>query len=151
MSALKKIFNEHIFHCRIENIDKDKNIVIVHCLGMDAPIKFKLTDLMSDISILSQLSPQHASWAGYYYGQSYRDLLNENKCTIPVELKLFETSRRYKIIALGRNKKISYLDKNTGLIETRSLLSVLTTEELIMNFDAMDGCYMGFLAGIDSI
>src|SRR3990167_8392924 len=61
--------------CNIEEIDLSQNTVSIHCKGVRTPIKFTFDEIINDDIILSNLSPKHASWIGYYYGKYYSDLI----------------------------------------------------------------------------
>src|SRR3990167_11499806 len=63
--------------CRIEAIDLNTKIIIIHCSGISAPIKLTFDEIINDFIMLSNFASKHASWIGYYYGKHYNELLNK--------------------------------------------------------------------------
>jgi len=148
MLTLGKKTEAASYLCRIEEIDFAKKTVLVHCSGIKTPVKLKFNEIMSDFAILSRLSPQHASWVGYYYGHYYTELLQQ-EITLPnFAFELGESKKRYTILLQNRQGSISYLDNLTNTLCTKRVTDILTTKELIMDFGSLEACYLGFLAGI---
>jgi len=138
--------------CRIEGIDIEKRILIIHSRGVSAPIKFRFDEIINDIVILSGLSPEQASWVGYYFGMYYESLLkhkndfhfNPNNFDFASD----DRNARCKLMLQDRPGNIVYLDRLTNLMYKRSVISIITTSDVISNFDSMEACYIGVLAGI---
>jgi hypothetical protein len=150
-SVLYKTIGKQIYPCRIEEINTQKKHVIIHCRGITAPVKLQFDEVVNDIVVISNLSPRHASWLGYYYGKFYNDFLNrknyysENSGN---EFIFKESKKRYRIVSQSRGGSISYLDSISDKIITCSALDILTSDDLIMKFDSLEACYIGILGGI---
>ncbi len=138
--------------CRIEEIDTEKRIIIVHSRGVSAPIKFRFDEIINDTVMLSCLSPEQASWVGYYFGMYYENLLKDKKDfhfhPNNFDFASSNYDARCKLMLQDRLGNIFYLDRLTNLTHKRSVISIITTSGVINNFDSIEACYLGILAGI---
>lgn len=141
-------FNKPI--CKIQDIDFEKNTVIIQSKCFSVPIKFHFNEIISDVVIISNISSIQASWLGYYYGMYYQNQINKN---IPImypstyDLTLAE-SKRFKIQSQNRKGKITYLDTLDNTFHTQSIISIITNRSLIESFDPIEACYLGILGGV---
>jgi hypothetical protein len=104
--------NKKTHICRIEEINISKKIIVIHCRGIDAPIKMRFDELVNDSIMLSALSPKHAAWIGYYYGIYYCDLLVGNKfCDAKFDFSLDDSQECFRIVMLNRRGDIIYTDE----------------------------------------
>ena len=132
--------------CRIEEINLEKKMIIIHCRGINSPIKLHLAEAIHDSMILSNLSPKQASWIGYYYGKYHKNLTNnkKNHGTF-IDLTMDEKPSKFKIQMLDRQSNIIYsCDKSHYTIQP---IKALNNESIINNFTPIHACYIGILAG----
>src|SRR3990167_4921549 len=135
--------------CSIEEIDISQKTVSIHCKGVRTPIKLTFYEIINDDMILSNLSPKHASWVGYYYGKYYTDLISQNTGhhdSLNFDFSTNASSGKLNILMLARNSDLIYLDKNDKS-HIISPIKVVTQENLIAGFDPIQACYIGILAG----
>jgi hypothetical protein len=134
--------------CRIEEIDTFKKTVLIHCQGIEAPIKFRFREIIFDIAILDNLSSLQASWIGYYYGKEYFHELHEDRRSQNFEFLQKQTGKRFEIILQDRKGNIVYQDKQNKTTFALTPLKIITHKNLISGFDALQACYIGLLVGI---
>lgn len=140
--------------CRIEEINLLKKTVIVYCRYIDAPIKLRFDEIMNDLAILSNLSAKHAAWIGYYYGQYYSSFTNEkNNCNIfsVADLSRNYSPEKFNIIMLNRHGELIYSDQDNHATYTILPMQAMINAKIIMNFNSIQACYIGILAGIASV
>src|SRR3989338_1367439 len=104
-SIFFKIIGKRSAFCHIEEIDVSKKIIIIRCRGINAPIKASFYEIINDILILSNLSPKHASWIGYYYGKYYSELMSSKKegaFSPDFDFFMNDPARRFCITMLDR-------------------------------------------------
>lgn len=148
-NRIKKITREKKHLCRIEEIDIFKKIVIIHCRGINAPIKLAFDEIITDFLILSNLSSKHAAWIGYYYGKHYSDLISKNIRQLPDIPEFYlpnNSTAALHICAINRKGEIIYIDKNNQ-DKIISPINALTNENIIRQFDPIQACYIGILCG----
>lgn len=134
--------------CRIEEIDLIKNIIVIHCRGVEAPIKLSFDEIINDTEMLSNFSSKHASWIGYYYGRYYHELLSK-KCNYSIPFGLSGNHQaKCNITMVNRQGYIIYIDKKENTIQTMLPINILANESLILRFDPIQACYIGILSGI---
>ena len=146
---ISQITNGRIPLCSIEEIDLTHRTVAIHCKGVRVPIKLTFDEVINDYMILSNLSPKHASWVGYYYGKYYTDLISQNTGhhdSLNFDFSTNASSGKLNILMLARNSDLIYLDKNDKS-HIISPIKVVTQENLIAGFDPIQACYIGILAG----
>lgn len=144
-----EIINKKRTLCRIEEINILKKFIIVHCLGVNAPIKLSFDDLISDYVLLSNLPPKQASWIGYYYGKYYNDLINnKHKCITKFDFTEESSTGKFKILMLNRKGDLIYTDKEGIKSHIISPINAMNNEAIIANFDPIQACYIGVLVGI---
>lgn len=132
--------------CRLEKIDLAKKIIIIHCRGLISPIKLSLDEAIYDSMILSNLTSKQASWIGYYYGKYYKNSINDKKNYNNFSaFSIDEGSNIFKIKMINRQGNIiySYGDK----LYTIQPIRALNDESTIKNFNPIQACYIGILAG----
>jgi len=135
--------------CRIEEIDTVKQIVIIHCKGIDAPIKLKLSETINDLVILSNLSPQHASWIGYYYGKSYISTEASSASVMNThDLLQNDGESDYAIIYQDRKGNIAFQNRSDYQQQIYSPIKLISDNSLINKFSAQQACFLGIQAGI---
>lgn len=135
--------------CRIEEIDTTKQIVIIHCRGIDAPIKLKLSEAISDLVILTNLSPQHASWIGYYYGKSYiNTTVSQGKHINAHDLLQNDIESDYKILYQDRRGNICFQNRSDNQLQMSSPIKLISNSSLMNKFSAQQACFLGIQAGI---
>ncbi len=140
-----KIINE-ITLCHIEEINLTEKTIIIHCKGVDAPIKLTLDEIINDPIILANLSSKQASWIGYYYGKHYSELINEkNVYSNILNFSIDDASGKSQIIMLNRHGHLIYSNQNN--IYTISPINAMRSETIITQFTPIQACYIGLLAG----
>lgn len=150
LNCFKHFRNKYLYKsnplCRIEEINLEKKVIIIHCRGINSPIKLSLDEAIYDTMILSNLTPKQASWIGYYYGKYYRGSINSKKNQNSfVDFAIDEESARFKIKMLDRQGNIIYsYDDRLCAIQP---IKALNDESIINNFAPMQACYIGILAG----
>lgn len=149
LSWLKKLWEKNGPVCRIEEIDVIKHSVVIHCRGIEAPIILQFDEIIQDIVILSNLSPQHASWIGYCYGKNYSALRNHQNPN-SFDFSFTDSNKRYKIILQDRQGRLVYSDHLTQITHTASAEAILTNSSLISQFDSVQACYIGIIAGMNT-
>jgi len=139
--------------CRIEEIDTEKKRIIIQSRGMSAPIKFSFDEIITDVIIISNLSPEQASWVGYYFGMYYENTLKTKQDfhfdVTKFDFEAEDSNARYKLMLQDRLGRIIYLDRLTNLTSTRSLIGIITNSNIIRNFSSLEACYLGVLTGIN--
>jgi hypothetical protein len=127
-------------------------VIILHCRGVKSPIKLKFNEIVHDVTILANLSPQHASWIGFYYGKDYHALLRANNSdhntSHNFNFVFRESDKRYRIVFQDRQGNIVFLDVMTNEMITKSPIAILSIESLISKFDSIEACYIGILWGM---
>lgn len=135
--------------CHIEEIDLVKNSIIIHCRGIAAPIKLRFDEIINDSVLLSNFSSKHASWIGYYYGRYYNTMINKQSCSsIPFSFTPATSNKRCYITMVTRRGELVYSDNITGAVYTMHPVRVMTSKDIIMHFDSIQACYIGFLSGV---
>lgn len=152
-NTLKPIFScgfiRTNYLCRIEEINLVKNLIIIHCRGIEAPIKLKFEEVINDAALLSNFSSKHASWIGYYYGKYYNTLIDKKSCSnIPFSFSPATPHKTHRITMVTRHGDLVYSDNTTGTVYTMHPIRIMTHKDLIMSFDSTQACYIGFLSGI---
>jgi hypothetical protein len=135
--------------CRIEEIDTIRQTVIIHCRGIDAPIKLKLSEAISDLVILANLSPLHASWIGYYYGKSYiNTAVSPAGCMNTHDLLQHDSESEYEVIYQDRRGNIGFQKRSDRQLQVCSPHKLISDSTLINKFSTQQACFLGILAGI---
>lgn len=150
-AQVDNIMSKHKSFCHLEEIDIVKKIILIHCRGVTLPIKFTFDEIIRDVVMISNLLSQHTSLVGYYYGRDYYNSMNDKNNhneTVNFEFSFRDSEKRYKILFQGRHGKISYLDKVTQTTHAKLAINILATLSLISEFDSIEACYIGILAGI---
>jgi len=136
--------------CSIEEIDLSQKTVSIHCKGVRTPIKLTFDEIINDDMILSNLSPKHASWIGYYYGKYYSDLITTKNAShhdsSNFDFSTCNTPCQFNMVMLTRNGELIYLDKNNKT-HVISPIKAATQDGLICGFNPIQACYIGILAG----
>ncbi len=148
--VINKILGKKTYLCRIEKIDFPKKIVIISFRGMNFAIKINFNEIIMDSIILSNLSPKHASWIGFYYGKYYCDMIDKrNPCAAIDNFYFFieSATEKFNSIMLDRYGDLIYLDIDSNITRTASPINIMRDEKIIMRFDPIQACYIGILAG----
>lgn len=132
--------------CRIEEINLERKNIVIHCRGINSPIKLSLDEIIHDSMILSNLSPKQASWIGYYYGKYYKNSINNKKnYNNFIDFSIDEESDKFKIKMLDRQGNVIY--SHDDKFYTIQPIKALNNESIINNFTPIQACYIGILAG----
>ncbi len=132
--------------CRIEKIDRLRKSAVIHFAGICSPVTLRFDEIVRDVVLIANLSPQHAAWIGYYYGL-YHPLFITNSRVSSRYLD-FPQTVRYKIISLDRKGNVALLDTQTQLISSMPPKMILNNRDLMMHLHSEQTCYIGILAGI---
>lgn len=134
--------------CRIEEIDLIKKIIVIHCKGIDAPIRLTLEEMINDSAMLSNLSPIQASWIGYYYGKHYKGLISEkNSRNNTFNFDINNSLGKINILMLSRDGNLIYNNHENNITHTISPKNAMMNENIITQFTPMQACYIGILTG----
>ena len=134
--------------CRIEAIDLNTKIIIIHCSGISAPIKLTFDEIINDFIMLSNFASKHASWIGYYYGKHYNELLNKRgNYDVFSDFSIDDQSGKFNILMLDRHGNVIYLNKDNSTTCSISPVNAITNEHIISKFTPIQACYIGILAG----
>jgi len=145
---INKVIHNRDNTCRIEKIDISKRIIVIHCRGVNAPIRLSFDELINDNILLSNLSPKHASWVGYYYGKYYIDLIrSKHNRTTEFDYSIENSTGKFKVIMLNRKGDLIYTDNHYDKNHVISPINAMANDIIIANFDPIQACYIGILAG----
>ncbi len=133
---------------RIEMINIPKKTIVLHCPGVDAPIKMTFKELIFDSRMLSNLSPKHASWVGYYYSKYCSEVFRADKhLNIKFDYSIENSYGKFRIIMLNRKSELIYIDSRSNQTKIISSSNAISNPEFIKNFHPIQACYIGILAG----
>lgn len=132
--------------CRIEEIDLQRKVVVIHCKNINAPIKLTLNEIIKDEAVLTNLSAKQASWIGYYYGKYYKTLVDQKNYWENFNFSIDDFSGNCMLTMLDRRNNLIYTEKNQTKII--SPINAIINENIITQFSPMQACYIGILAGI---
>src|SRR3990167_3681188 len=130
--------------CRIEAVDLEKNVIVLHCRGTNSSIRLGLEELIYDTAILANLSPKHAAWIGYYAGKTHSIKRKKQKDDFSIQ----PTKGKYNIMMLDRHGQILYSKPNNDAMVSISPELAVRNNQLINQFGPIQACYIGLLAGI---
>lgn len=150
---IKAYFKKYITRektlCRIEEIDLVNNKIVVYCRGTEATINLSFDQIINDIAMISNFSPKHASWIGYYYGKYYAAMLGKkSNYNVPFEFLTHEDNEEFCIKMLARQGLLVYLNKETNELNYMRPIKIMATDYLITKFNPVQACYIGILSGI---
>lgn len=139
--------------CRIEEINLEQKIIIIHCRGVSAPIKLNFNEIISDAGFLSNFSVKQAAYIGYYYGRYYEELLsdtfdkaNQKQIDFPMD----SCSEVSNPITLNRFGEVIVSDKVRGAFRAVSPANLIRDNLLLMQFTSVQACFIGILSGTSS-
>ncbi len=138
------------FPYKIEEINIQKDLVILRCVGTRTIIKLALEDIIADSGIINGLCPGQACILGGCYGRMMRSSPDRNKKLKKVKEMTFllsNKSGRYIIRCQYRNGDIGYINKKTRQEFTEHPLTLVNNYYIISEFDSTEACYIGILAG----
>lgn len=138
---------KHGYSCYLEEIDLKNNTVNIHHNYLTCSIKFRIEDIIYDHPIIANMHPAQASILGYYYGKNYKNFRRSYKHN-KYSYALKTSDKQYTLLSQDRYGKISYLNKKTNAIYTRSLIDILSDVKLIQEFSSIEACYIGIMTGI---
>lgn len=137
---------------RIDEMDVERQTLSLYCVGTSTFITMRFIDVIDDVGILHDLSPVQAAWIGYYYGRSYREAITSGREPQPcLEVPLDARRGKYKIVANDLSRGIVYKDRRTQQVMTMPLLELAKNDYVLSHFDPTQACYIGILAGIESV
>lgn len=134
---------------RIEHIDLEKQTIVVHTRGINAPLHLKFDAIIQEEALLNSFSSRHASYIGYCYG------IHNGSATKDTNTKGYfycftdNPSNKYTIHGLDRHRNVIYIDQINKNHITRSPDQIMGLTDLIINFPSLQACYIGILAGIN--
>lgn len=134
---------------RIEHIDMEKQTIIVHTRGINAPLPLKFDAIIKDEALLNSFSSRHASYIGYYYGIHNNSSKKDNHTKGYFYCFTENTSSKYTIHGLDRHRNVIYMDQINKNQMTRSPEQIMGLTDIINNFPPLQACYIGILAGIN--
>ena len=138
------------FPYKIEEINLQKNLVILTCAGTRTVIKLTLEDVIADSVIINGLCPYQACLLGGCYGRLMRaspDRGHKLKKVKDMNFLLSNKQGRYVIRYQHRNGEIGYFNKKTRQELTEHPLTMANNRYIISEFDPTEACYIGILAG----
>ncbi len=148
-SKVSHVLSSKNYLCRIEEIDLTKNIIIIHCKWIESPIKLTLDEVINDTDLLSNFSPKHASWIGFYYGKYYNKLISQNRySTASLQFNHDESINKFNIQSVTRHGYLIYIDNETNTHHSMHPVTIMATNHLINKFNPLQACYIGILSGI---
>lgn len=148
-SIFYRAFKSNSSLCHIEEIDLVRNVIVIHCRGVDAPIKLSFDEIINDSVMLSNFSSKHASWIGYYYGKYYKGLVNQKRhCNIPFSFSQTTPHEKCSVTMVTRHGNLVYVNHATNTTHTMHPIRIMANKDLIMRFEPMQACYIGILSGI---
>lgn len=146
-SILYKALDRKNAACRIEEIDLIKNRIIIHCRGVNAPVKLTFDEIINDFVLLSNLTSKYASWIGYYYGKYYYNLTEKHHNILSnLEFSIEDTPGKLSITMLNRKGDLICHDRDHNTSRTISPVNAMIQEKIIMSFNSIEACYIGILA-----
>lgn len=129
---------------RIEEIDVSNKLLIVRSPGVRTILKIPINKAISDPNILGNLTSLQAAWLGYYFSLAYESNYDSS-------LMLTHRDGKYKILSLDRHGYIVYLNVHLKTSNRLTPAAILQNREILSGFDPSQACYIGVLAGLDSI
>lgn len=152
--AFKEIYMLNSSNYRIEEIDADRRIVVLHCRGGVTILKLDISDTINDQSVISKLPPQHACLLGYYYGKTHREYTASTTHSLSKNMNngfmLQHRIGRFKMHSQDREGTITYFDTKTQEFMSDTPINIARDRFIISNFDPCQACYIGILAGMST-
>lgn len=141
--------------CRLEEVDNHSRTVIICYYGIPSSVVLRIDEVVSDIALLANLSPFHASVIGYHYGIYYTEEMRKMSASSSypkVENFVFSGSQQQcKLIMQDRGGRIIYFDKSKDQYYANSPSYILGKPSLIGKFNSVEACYIGMLCGISVV
>ncbi len=152
LCSYKSILHNHFVdkQClsRIEHIDIEKQTIVVHTRGINAPLHLKFDAIIKEEALLNSFSSRHASYIGYYYGIHNGKTLETANARGYFHCFTDNPLKKYTIRGLDRHRNLIYIDQINNNQMTRSPDQIMALTDLIINFPPLQACYIGILAGI---
>lgn len=142
-------FNQYSY--RLAEINHQSQEVILHMKNKGLFFKCSLSDAITNLTILNELSPLEASWLGGYYGRALRASMEHGtalKKAKNMTVLLKSPRGLYRIAFQERSGEIGYCNQKTKEILIEHPITIATNEHIITRFDSSQACYIGILAGI---
>ena len=148
--TVDKFFIVKLFPYKIEEVNLQKNLVVLHCTGTRTVLKLTIENVIADSAIINGLSAGQACVLGGCYGRMMRsasDRTKKLKSAKEMTFLLSNKSGRYVIRYQHRNGEIGYYNKKTRQEFTEHPLTIVNNHYIISEFDPTEACYIGILAG----
>jgi hypothetical protein len=153
INKYKSTLSAHFIHrkclSRIEHIDMERQTIIVHSRGINAPFSLKFDEIIKDEALLSSFSARHASYIGYYYGIHNDNSTKDTNTKGYFQCFTDNPSNKYTIRGLDRHRNVVYMDQVNKNQITRSPDQIMGVSDIVNNFPPLQACYIGILAGIN--
>ncbi len=153
LNRYKRTLNDHFINrkclSRIEHIDIERQTIVVHTRGINAPQHLKFDTVIKDEVLLNSFSARHASYIGYYYGISNSSSTRDTNSKGYFYCFTDDSSNKYTIRGLDRHRNVIYMDQINKNQITRSPDQIMGLTDAINNFPPLQACYIGILAGIN--
>lgn len=134
---------------RIEHIDIERQTIVVHTRGINAPLHLKFDAIIKEEALLNSFSSRHASYIGYYYGVHNGIATRDTNSKGYFYCFTDNPSNKYTILGLDRHRNVIYMDQINKNQITRSPDQIMGLTDIIINFPPLQACYIGILAGIN--
>jgi len=123
------------------------------CRYLRSNFSLPIGEAAHDVKIVSGLAAPQACWLGIQYGQLLRQN-NQSNATQKLSRYTFQLKRnigRYRINHVDRGGDICFIDRISKLKHTKDPRAIAQSPQFIREFDPVQACYIGILAGMHSL
>lgn len=133
---------------KVKTIDLSTFNVVLYSKGSRNNMCYKLEDIIYDFALISSLSPEEASYIGYYYGCNYTKfgLLKKHNYNFLINTSI---SNKYNLLAIDRKKNIIFSASNSTQNHSMSPDEIFNSKHILRGFSSTTACYLGLLAGLN--
>jgi hypothetical protein len=138
----------HIVH----NVPEDHKVVFA-CRLLRSTFTLALSEAVHDTKIILGLNSTQACWLGIQYGQGLH-LTNTHEKRLNstgYSFKLKKNLGRYQIRHVDRDGALCIIDRQTQRELIKDPREIAQSRHYIGEFDSVEACYIGILAGISSV
>lgn len=150
-AQIRKIFSFNEYSCSIEGVSFTRKCLIIRNKWTLSPLKLSFEDAMNDYAVVSNLSPLHASWVGYFYGIYRLEYLKSGREKKTDRFYYDDTNHDgFKVVSQDRVGNINYRLPGSDRLVCMSPSEILSSPHIINNFYSKDACYIGMIFAIKS-
>lgn len=119
---------------RIEHIDMERQTIVVHTRGINAPLHLKFDAIIKEEALLNSFSSRHASYIGYYYGIHNGSSTGDTNAKGYFYCFTDSPSNKYTIRGLDRHRNVIYMDQINKNQMTRSPDQIMGSTDIMRVF-----------------